>query len=154
MEIAVARKQKGQVLVEFALCLPMFLMLVFGIIYSGMLFYDYSTLSNAARSVARERAITEYTVTDEKILERYVRDDKFVFGLVTSLYTPDSPPISIVTTEDDDVVVTVGMSLGSSSAVMDMVLPKHFNIVYHMRKDVLSGSFTSTGNNGNNGNGG
>lgn len=154
MEMVAKLKQKGQVLVEFALCLPMLLLFVFGIIYSGMLFYDYSTLSNAARSVARERSITDYSISDEQILARYVKDDRFIFGLVTNLYTPDSPPISIVTTEDDDVVVTVGMSLGSHSALMDMVLPKRFNIVYHMRKDVLSGNSTSSGNNGNNGNGG
>ena len=126
---------KGQVLVEFALVLYFFLMLVFGIIYSGMLFYDYSTLSNTARTVARERAVSGPEVTDEKILERYVKGDKFKYGLVTSLYHPDSPPITIHTTDDDDIVVTIGMSIDNRSALMAVVLPQRYQIVYHMRKE-------------------
>ena len=126
---------KGQVLVEFALVLYFFLMLVFGIIYSGMLFYDYSTLSNTARTVARERAVSGPEITDEKILERYVKGDKFTYGLVTSLYHPDSPPITIHTTDDDDIVVTIGMSIDNRSALMAVVLPQRYQIVYHMRKE-------------------
>ena len=51
------KKQKAQVLVEFALILPLFLLILLGIIYSGMLFHDYNTLSNIARSCAREAAV-------------------------------------------------------------------------------------------------
>ena len=36
-------KQKGQALVEFALIIPFFLLLIFGLIYSGLLFHDYNT---------------------------------------------------------------------------------------------------------------
>lgn len=126
---------KGQVLVEFALVLYFFLMLVFGIIYSGMLFYDYSTLSNTARTVARERAVSGPEVTDAKILERYVKNDKFIYGMTTSLYTPDSPPITIQTTDDEDIIVTIGMSIYNRSALMAIVLPEHYQIVYHMRKE-------------------
>lgn len=126
---------KGQVLVEFALVLYFFLMLVFGIIYSGMLFYDYSTLSNTARTVARERAVSGPEVTDAKILERYVKNDKFIYGMTTSLYTPDSPPITIQTTDDEDIIVTIGMSIYNRSALMAIVLPERYQIVYHMRKE-------------------
>ena len=58
------RKQKGQSLVEFALVIPFFLFIVFAIIYAGMLFHDYSTLSNIARSAAREAAIVTGTDYD------------------------------------------------------------------------------------------
>lgn len=128
--------EKGQAIIEFAVVLYFFLMLVFGIIYSGMLFYDYNTLSNTARSVARERAITEYTVTNEKILERYVKDGKFTYGLVTSLYTPNDPPIEIVT-DEDDIVVTISMHLEQSSALMRAIIPENYAIRYHMRKDFV-----------------
>ena len=55
------RKSKGQSLVEFTLVIPFFLFLVFAIIYCGMLFHDYSTLTGIARSAAREAAIVEGT---------------------------------------------------------------------------------------------
>ena len=49
--------QKGQSVVEFALVLPIFFVLFFGIFYFGMIFADYMTLSNVARSSAREAAM-------------------------------------------------------------------------------------------------
>ena len=133
---SVIKKEKGQVIVEFALVLYFLLMLVFGIIYSGMLFYDYTTLSNTARTVARERAVSGDEVTDEKILERYVKDGKFIYGLTTSLYTPEDPPIEI-TTEDDNITVRVKMYIENRSALMAVVLPGRYQIVYHMRKETV-----------------
>lgn len=133
---AVIKQEKGQVIVEFALVLYFLLMLVFGIIYSGMLFYDYTTLSNTARTVARERAVSGDEITDEKILERYVKDGKFVYGLTTSLYKPEEPPIEI-TTEDDNITVRVKMYIENRSALMAIVLPERYQIVYHMRKETV-----------------
>ena len=46
------RRQEGQSIVEFALVFPLFLMFVFGIIFFGVLFYDYIALSNVARDSA------------------------------------------------------------------------------------------------------
>jgi Flp pilus assembly protein TadG len=51
--------QRGQSLVEFALVLPIFLLLVYGIFYIGMIFADYMILSDVARSSAREASITD-----------------------------------------------------------------------------------------------
>lgn len=142
-------KQKGQALIEFTLVLPLFLLLVFGIIYSGMLFYDYSTLSNVARSAARERAITEIeegtsdTTVNNNIKERYFKNGKFIYGLVTSLYHPAENALEIKTkltnpteiTDPNDIVVKITMELGDSSYLMRMVLPQQYSVVYHMRKD-------------------
>ena len=55
--------QKGQDLVEFALILPVFMVILCGIIYVGFFFGDYMTLSNIARSAAREAAVTTATKT-------------------------------------------------------------------------------------------
>ena len=52
-------KQKGQSIIEFALVLPLFLLLVFGLFYIGMFLADYLTLSSIARSSAREAAIIQ-----------------------------------------------------------------------------------------------
>lgn len=51
------RFQKGQSIVEFAIVLPFFLLVTIGIIYSGFLFTDYLSLTNLARSTAREASI-------------------------------------------------------------------------------------------------
>ena len=132
------KKQKGQTLVEFTLVLPIFLLLIFGLIYSGMLFYDYSTLSNIARSAARERAITVQKtdstpsgLSNDDIKGFYFKEGKFTPSLVTSLYHATAFTIE----GTDNIVVTITMQLGDRSPLMRIVLPEQYSIVYNMRKD-------------------
>ncbi|HET8785696.1 MAG TPA: TadE/TadG family type IV pilus assembly protein [Candidatus Limnocylindrales bacterium] len=47
------RRSRGQSLVEFALVLPIFILLLFGLIDGGRLVYQHSVLSQAAREGAR-----------------------------------------------------------------------------------------------------
>lgn len=47
------RNSRGQSLVEFALVLPIFLLLLFGLVDGGRLVYQHSVLSQAAREGAR-----------------------------------------------------------------------------------------------------
>ena len=132
------KKNKGQSLVEFALILPFFLLLVFAIIYGGMLFHDYSTVSNVARSIARERAITPGSITNAKIIEYYYNGKSFTpTQLVTGLYKPIAVKINDPAPKDaNDIMVTITMELGDSSYVMRMVCPQQYVVVYHMRKEV------------------
>ncbi len=53
---------RGQALVEFALVLPLFLLIVFGTIDVGRFVYAHSTLSQAAREGARLGAVEAYWV--------------------------------------------------------------------------------------------
>jgi Flp pilus assembly protein TadG len=56
------REQRGQALVEFALILPIFLLILFGLFDFGRAIYAYNTISQAAREAAR-LAIVDQTVT-------------------------------------------------------------------------------------------
>jgi hypothetical protein len=47
------RRTRGQALVEFALVVPWFFLMLFGIIEAGRFIYYYETLSNATREGAR-----------------------------------------------------------------------------------------------------
>jgi Flp pilus assembly protein TadG len=53
------RTDGGQSLVEFALVLPVILLLAFGFIDVGRLVFDYNTLTNAARQAARVAAVNQ-----------------------------------------------------------------------------------------------
>lgn len=138
------KKHKGQVIVEFALILPLFLLMIFGMVYSGMLFYDYSTLSSVARSAAREAAITQtVTENDATIIGHYYDSQNRVFisGLTTSLYLPKDDQAFLIHIEEnaseaDDIVVSITMKLNASFPLIDVVLPDEYQIKYHMRKDV------------------
>ena len=131
-------KQKGQSLIEFALVFPFFLFLILGIIYSGMLFYDYSTLSNIARSAARERAVADSSVQTSTIIGHYFVNNQFNPHIITSLYGPANQNPFVIqngASDSDDIVVTITMQLGRRSPIMEVILPERYSIVYHMRKD-------------------
>ena len=55
------RPRPGQALVEFALVLPVFLLIVFGVLDAGRLIVTYNTVSNAARNAARVAIVNQST---------------------------------------------------------------------------------------------
>jgi Flp pilus assembly protein TadG len=59
--------EKGQALVEFALIVPIFLILLFAIVDFGMGFYSWITVTNAAREGARLGAVL---ATQQEIEDR------------------------------------------------------------------------------------
>lgn len=137
------KKQRGQVIIEFALILPLFLLMIFGLIYSGMLFHDYSTLSNVARSAAREAAVTQdVKENDSNIVKNYYNSstNTFVDGLITGLYVPKSGSALKIhvdrNTTPYDILVTITMQRHASLPWIEIVVPDEFTIKYHMRKDV------------------
>ncbi len=52
-----AHRLAGMAMVEFVLILPALLVILFGILEFGVLFYQWQTLSNAAREGAREAIV-------------------------------------------------------------------------------------------------
>ena len=53
----VLRKKRGQAMVEFALVLPIFILLLMGIMEFGMLFHQYLVVTSASREGARAAAV-------------------------------------------------------------------------------------------------
>ena len=129
------KKYKGQVIVEFALILPLFFFIIYSIIYSGMLFHDYSTLSNIARASAREAALSDESQYDT-IAGNY---ESQLDTLMTNFYTKIGPkPIVIVPEGDDGVKTTINMRLNVSGYFVDMILPQTFDVQYYMRKEPVN----------------
>lgn len=58
------RAEQGQDLVEYALVLPLFILLVLSVIEFGYLFLQYNTVTNAAREGARAGIISPSTACD------------------------------------------------------------------------------------------
>ena len=80
--------QRAQGIVEFAVVLPLFLLLSMGVIYFGMAFSDYLTMSNTVRSVAHEASLKS-TDDDYKAV---IRNGTSGVTLVSDIYVwqPDS----------------------------------------------------------------
>lgn len=135
------RKQKGQVIVEFALILPFFLLIMFGIIYSGMMFHDYSTLSNIARASAREAAISgEAPVGPDNTYTGIENRYKTMLGnLTTSFYEPESFTVKQV---GEGVQATINMRLTMRGFFIDMIIPPTFGVQYYMKKEPTTSQST------------
>ena len=58
------RSDEGANLVEFALCLPLLLLVVLGIAEFGFIFQRYEVVTNAAREGARMAVLPGYTAAD------------------------------------------------------------------------------------------
>lgn len=52
-----SKRENGQVLVEYALVLPVLLLVLFGIIEFGIIVFSHDTIANAAREGARYGAV-------------------------------------------------------------------------------------------------
>jgi Flp pilus assembly protein TadG len=52
------RDEQGQTMTEFAIVLPLLVVLLFGIIQFGIVFNNYVTLTDAARAAARKGAVS------------------------------------------------------------------------------------------------
>ena len=137
------KEQKGQVFVEFAIVLPLFLMLAFLVIHSGLLFADYMNLSNVARSSAREAALQGAGAYAE-IQEHYRTNTH----LITNLYTwdagddgfqfaagdvPNSVRVTITTTLNEDFPGVRALDW------FGLALPRTYEIQYSMH-DETAGS--------------
>jgi Flp pilus assembly protein TadG len=53
--------ERGQTTTEFAIILPIFCLLLFGVIQFGILFNNYVTLTDAVRAGARKAAVSRQT---------------------------------------------------------------------------------------------
>jgi len=66
--------ERGQTMVEFALIMPVLCMVLFAIIQFGILYKDYLTLTDATRVGARKAAVSRTTVDPVGLAEASVRN--------------------------------------------------------------------------------
>ena len=104
------KRQKGQDIVEFALLLPIFLLVLCGIIYCGFMFGDYQTVQGIVRNAAREAAVVgHYTKSADpsqpKTDNYQIIEDKYnqilkEQNVITHLYVPDAVGVQVYATND------------------------------------------------------
>ena len=106
------KRQKGQDIVEFALLLPIFLLVLCGIIYCGFMFGDYQTVQGIVRNAAREAAVVgRYTKSADPLqpkIDNYqviaakynqiLKEQK----VITHLYVPDAAGVQVVSTNEEN----------------------------------------------------
>ena len=92
----IIRNQNGGAAVEFAIILPLFIFLLFGIIEGGLLLYNQHIITNASREGARAGIIAAVPkVTDQEIRDK-VKDYARRFLVTFSSDTLEDENINIL----------------------------------------------------------
>jgi Flp pilus assembly protein TadG len=68
------RNQRGQTMAEFAIVLPVFALLLFGVMQFGIAFNNYLALTDAVRAGARTAAVSRHSDSPAGATEERVRD--------------------------------------------------------------------------------
>lgn len=115
------KSQCGQAMVEFALVLPILLILVGGIIDFGWLYYNKIALNNAAREGARYAAIHYNISADWKTKSVELMNSSYVGSTGATAVVEDPANSQIKASVTADVPILTGVAstiMGSNSMTM------------------------------------
>jgi Flp pilus assembly protein TadG len=87
------RRQEGQAMVEFALVLPLLLVIVLGIIHFGVVMNNYVTLTDAVRAGARQAAVSRTLpnptqATEDRVKQSAAGLDSSKLEITVTPYNP------------------------------------------------------------------
>ena len=144
-----SHEEKGQSIIEFAIVFPLFLALFMGIAYFGMLFFDFMTVADVARSSAREASLLRTTATQTQY--DTIRDKQAAAATMwTSIYTWDktsdagfSIKSTTVNSTNDSVQVTIYITRNVKNLNLpgiSIILPLDKTFTYTMIKEPASSS--------------
>jgi Flp pilus assembly protein TadG len=68
------RDEQGQTMVEFALAVPLLLLVLFAVLQFGVVYNDYVTLTDATRAGARKAAVSRHESSPAAAAEAAVRN--------------------------------------------------------------------------------
>jgi len=94
------KSEKGQSLVEFALILPLFLLLLFGVVDFGRALHAYITIDHAGREAARAASVGE---TDDEKVKKIAVDKAAGISLESTMVAVSPGPY----TSGTDVTITI-----------------------------------------------
>lgn len=121
------RREDGQAMVEFALILPIFLLILCGIIDFGWLFYNQLSLNNACREGARYAVVHTAENADTRSIINHIEN------MSTTVFANDGVDITVEYTSpadptSGDVKVRIQADISFFTPVLSSVLGKEKTI--------------------------
>lgn len=121
------RKEDGQAMVEFALILPIFLLILCGIIDFGWLFYNQLSLNNACREGARYAVVNTAEDANTQAIINHIENS------TTTVFANDGVDIEIIYTAPNDptsgdIKVTLEAEISFFTPVLSTVMGKEKTI--------------------------
>lgn len=121
------KKEDGQAMVEFALILPIFLLILCGIIDFGWLFYNQLSLNNACREGARYAVVNTAEDASTQAIINHIENS------TTTVFANDGVDIEITYTAPNDptsgdIKVTLEAEISFFTPVLSTVMGKEKTI--------------------------
>lgn len=133
-------QKRGALMVEFAIILPIFLLLFIGMIYTAMFIFDYTRLDDLARNAARYgtvQASGDYDKNNpnKKIqkVKEYVKENKNNLILYDLPDTNINVSIVSIANEDSIQVELVAKKTDKIPVAIDEILPDDIKSILNMR---------------------
>ena len=122
-----SRKEDGQAMVEFALVLPIFLLILCGIIDFGWLFYNQLSLNNACREGARYAVVNTADNADTLAITNHIEN------LTTTVFANNGVDITVTYSSpadptSGDITVSLEADISFFTPVLSTVLGKEKTI--------------------------
>lgn len=137
-------------MVEFALMAPIVFMMIFGMIYGGIMFMQYMHYSNAVRTAAREIAVSATDDRDDtKTAKEQWLTNLWKSEVGTRFYTPT---VKINPDDNGDVVINVTFYMNNAeyNSLPNILKSLEFPprsikaIEYRMKLEQTTGSSSTT----------
>jgi Flp pilus assembly protein TadG len=109
------KSERGQTMTEFALVLPLLILLLFGVVQFGIAFNNYLMLTDAVRAGARKGTVARHMADPVGAVEEQVR------AAGTDL-DPDDLDIAVTSTWEQGEDVTVSASYPYSVSLLGLVV--------------------------------
>jgi hypothetical protein len=148
------QRRRAQSMVEFALIVPLLLILMFGVIELGIMFSIYVGMTNSAREAARAGAIYQHTGTPYNSLDPGVtaaidaERQQYVSQIITDTLNPMVDPTTVqvtITYTSTSVLSSDMQSVYRSGDMMNVLLvhdhPFFFGL-FGQQKITIKGSST------------
>lgn len=116
------KKEKGQSMVEFALVIPVLLLIVIGIIEFGFMFSNYLTLTNASREATR------YISLGGDDVGAILRANNVAVNTDPNRMIINISPTSSNRSRGDSVTVEINYAHDFLTPFMDALLGSNFNL--------------------------
>lgn len=121
------RDNKGQALVEMAMVLPIFILLLLGIMEFGRLFSGYMELQNLARDTVRHAAVNTAMKTVDDV-KPWIEDRLITLNKAKLTITFDRPDVTVNTKKEEHVTITLEYEMDILTPIISSILGNPYTL--------------------------
>ena len=114
-----SRREKGQSLLEFALILPVLLIVLAGVLDLGRLYYSYIAVTDAAAEGATYAAMYPEVSARDEVFQRAQEASRGLVQIDNSMVEVDCPSVA----SGAPVTVTVSYSFTVATPLINVIVP-------------------------------